>query len=121
MSRHTLTAKPAYGDHQIVIGWDRPLGSYYAQVINLNADESDEPSRFPAITETLHWLAALLHLPTRWLPMEPVFILLGADRIPIEHPEQVIQAVAPYAHIPDGLHLALTLDKLYEGSRRSRP
>lgn len=121
MSRHVLTPKRAYADHQIVVGWDPPLGSYYAQVINLKAGEPDERNRLTAITEILHRLTTRLHLPTCWRPTEPVFILLGADRIPIKDPEDVIQAVAPYAHIPDGLHLALTLDELNEGNRRSRP
>jgi hypothetical protein len=121
MSRHVLTPKRAYADHQIVVGWDPPLGSYYAQVINLKAGEPDKRNRFAVITEILRRVTTLLHLPTGWLPAEPVFILLGADRIPIKHPDDVIQAVTPYARIPDGLHLALTLDELNEGNRRFRP
>lgn len=121
MSQYLLRPKPAYDDYRIVVGWDRPLGTYYAQVISINADESQQPSRSAAITAVLHRLPALLHLPARWLPAEPLFIWLGADGIPITHATEVIQAVTPYAHIPDNLGLALALDQLTEGSRHHRP
>lgn len=115
MSRHILTPKPAYASYQIVVGWDRPLGTYYAQVINFNADE---PRRSAVITAVWRWIAGLLHLPAALRPAEPVFIWLGADGTPITHATEVIRAVAPYALIPKNLGLALALDQLNEGNRR---
>lgn len=126
MSQYLLHPKPAYDGYRIVVGWDRPLGTYYAQVISINADEPQQTGRTATFTGVLHRLAALLRLPAhwlpaRWLPAEPVFIWLGADGTPITHATDVIQAVAPYAHIPDNLGIALALDQLTEGSRRHRP
>jgi hypothetical protein len=85
MSRRHLAPKPAYADYQIVVGWDRPLGTYYAQVINFD-NEPDPPAQSTRTAAALRRLAALLPLPARWRPAEPVFIWLGIDGIVISNP-----------------------------------
>lgn len=119
MSHHELTPKPGYAEYRIVVGWDRPLGSYFAQVINHNTEPAEPAPR--TIGAVLRHLAAIVPLPARWRPAEPVFIWLGADRVAILDPAEVINAVAPYAVIPPGLENTLTRDREREGSRRHRP
>ncbi|WP_199515728.1 hypothetical protein [Nucisporomicrobium flavum] len=120
MSYHELTPKSRYAKYRIVVGWDRPLGSYFAQVINHNTETADGPAS-RAMSAALRHLAAILLVPARWRPAEPVFIWLGADRVAILDPAEVITAVAPYAVIPPDLENTLTRDRRREGSRHYRP
>ncbi|GAA3339443.1 hypothetical protein GCM10020358_49170 [Amorphoplanes nipponensis] len=120
MSHHELTPKSRYVEYQIVVGWDRPLGSYFAQVINHNTEPIAGPTA-RAIRAVICRVAAILHLPNRWRPAEPVFIWLGADRVAILEPAEVIDAVAPYAVIPPDLENTLARDRRREGSRHYRP
>ncbi|MCM4082201.1 hypothetical protein [Paractinoplanes hotanensis] len=119
MSHHELTPKSRYAEYRIAVGWDRPLGSYFAQVINHNPEPAAQ-SASRAIGAVLCRLAPILHLPDRWRPAEPVFIWLGADRVAILDPAEVVDAVAPYAVIPPVLANVLALDRRREGSRHYR-
>jgi hypothetical protein len=42
MSRHDLEPNGSYPDHSIVVGWDPPLGTFFAQVKDTTKDEDDE-------------------------------------------------------------------------------
>ena len=119
MSHHELTPKSRYAKYRIVVGWDRPLGSYFAQVINHNTEPAAGPTA-RVIGAAISHLAAILHLPDRWRPIEPVFIWLGADRVAILDPAEVIDAVAPYAVIPPDLENTLARERRHEGSRHYR-
>lgn len=48
MSRHELTPKAGYEQYTITVGWDRPLGSFFAQVLNLDLEECSTTSRTQA-------------------------------------------------------------------------
>lgn len=79
MTRHLLTPiSPEIS--QVVVGWDRPLQSYFAQVFSTTADGEDD---------LLVWIGVL-------------------DRI--TDPKIVLDAVQPYTAIPDSLGDALLGD-----------
>ncbi|SHG74168.1 hypothetical protein [Streptoalloteichus hindustanus] len=83
MTRHYLTpTTPQIADY-VVVGYDRPLNTFFAQVMKESTD--DEP-------QCLLWK--------------------GCDDNDILNPREVIDLVRDYAHIPDALVDALTLDML---------
>lgn len=88
MSRHHLTPRAGYEHHEIAIEWDRALGSFFAQAYPGN----DAPEA------------------------EPIDLWLGADQ-PSTDAATVIEAVRPYAHVPDHLLAQLKADSAREGSR----
>lgn len=90
MSRHRLDALPNRGGYTVVVGWDRPLDSYFAQVINEGELNEDNPDYMP--------------------------LWLGADTR-ITDPDTIIEAVRPYAVIPDTLRADLEADRAWEGTR----
>lgn len=79
MTRHLLTPYPDAAV-EVVVGFDRPLDTYFAQVITQTPDGEDE---------LLVWKGAL-------------------ERIP--EPHQVLDAVRPYAPIPAALRQQLFAD-----------
>ncbi len=91
MSRHQLTPQPARPRIEVVIGWDRPLRTFYAQVLTLddNGDETDDN-------------------PYLWV---------GTDYDEITDPAAVLNAVRPYAVLPDDLTGKLLADAVREGAR----
>ncbi|RLK12677.1 hypothetical protein DER29_5961 [Micromonospora sp. M71_S20] len=90
MSRHNLTPLPHRIDHKVSVGWDRPLTSYFAVVLNHGETDETSPDALPV------WLGAM-------------------ERV--TDPDEVIEAVRPYAHIPDTLRIDLEADRDREGSR----
>lgn len=82
MSQHLLPALPKYAGATIRIGWDRPLNTYFASVVDHREDAPEDA-------------------PFLWIGQQPGEIL---------NPARVIKAVAPYAVIPDGLAAALLAD-----------
>lgn len=79
MSRHELIprSRPALA---IAVGWDPPLGTFFAQVFDHDLDE-DDPKH------TIKWI--------------------GCTPGEFRDPLSVIEAVKPYALIPDDLHANL--------------
>ncbi|MFF5056132.1 hypothetical protein ACFY1S_23420 [Micromonospora sp. NPDC000663] len=90
MSRHQLDALPDRDGYIVVVGWDRPLRSYFAQVINEGELNEDNPDYMPL-----------------WLGVETR----------ITDPATIIEAVRPYAVIPDTLRADLEADRVWEGTR----
>lgn len=86
MSRHELTARDDANRHlDIVIGWDRPLNTYFVQVLDPTRDE-EEPG-----FEVL-WQGTSLGA------------ILSAD--------DAIALVAPWVDIPTDLRALLILDRI---------
>jgi hypothetical protein len=74
MSRHDLISfDPA---HEVVLGWDPPMGTFFAQVLDNLADEEDG-------TYEVLWI--------------------GTRFQEVLNPATVIAAVAPFATVPAGL------------------
>lgn len=73
MSRHELQAR---GSFEVVVGWDPPLSTFFAQAWDLTKDEDDPAAE-------LVWI--------------------GCTPGEIRDPQQVCDAVAEWADIPDGL------------------
>lgn len=81
MSRHHLVAvDPA---HEVVVGWDRPLRTFFAQVTNVIADEDSD-------ARTVLWI--------------------GGGREEVPNPATAVHAVAPYAAVPADLVQTLRSD-----------
>lgn len=93
MSSHQLDALPGRDGYIVRVGWDRPLHSFFAQVINTGVLDEESPDAMP--------------------------VWLGAAEC-ITDPETVIEAVRPYAVIPDTLRADLEADRAWEGTR-ARP
>lgn len=89
MSRHSLTPKPDYRHHLIIVGWDRPLGTFFAHV-----HPQDHPTADRDDTDSA----------------SPVRMWLGDDES-IGDPRTVIDAVRPYAEIPDHLYDTLKAEQ----------
>ena len=71
MSRHDLT--PFDPAHEVVVGWDRPLDTFFAQVIDTTTDEDSD-------AREVLWI--------------------GTDFCEVPDPAAVIAAVAPFAAVP---------------------
>lgn len=84
MSRYELKPRPGNGVIKAVIGWDRPLQSFFAQVFTPTEDEPDEGEA------------------TIWLGTEP-----GEPPTP----EAAIRVVEAYADIPETLAASLAADR----------
>ena len=72
MSRHTLRAVAP--DRSVIVGWDRPMGTYFAHVRALDRDQDDQ-----------------------------LIVWLGGDYHEITTAEDLMEAIRPFAVIPDGL------------------
>ena len=82
MSRHTIECFSAR--FQLVVGWDRPLGSFFAQVEDLEfCDEDDDRIR----------------------------VWVGASYAEIPTPEALQPHIAQYAIISDDMLAALRADR----------
>lgn len=81
MSRHDLI--PFDPDHEVVVGWDPPLRTYFAQVLDTAADE--ESDDFEVL----------------WIGTGPHEVL---------NPATVIAAVTPFASVPADLAEQLACD-----------
>ncbi|MFI0796598.1 hypothetical protein ACH4OY_28520 [Micromonospora rubida] len=93
MSSRQLDALPDRSGYIVRVGWDRPLRSFFAQVINTGVLDEESPDAMP--------------------------VWLGAAEC-VTDPETVIEAVRPYAVIPDTLRTDLEADRAWEGTR-ARP
>lgn len=83
MSRYELTPRPGNGVIKAVIGWDRPLQTFFAQIFTPTEEEPDEGEA------------------TIWLGTEPGELAT---------PEAAIRVVEAYADIPDTLAATLRAD-----------
>lgn len=94
MSSHTLTPLGgAPANRTIRVGWDAPLASFFATAWDEHDNAKDD------------------HL-----------VFAGAAPYDISDPTTVLELVAPYAVIPEGLHEQLLADRDTEGDRfRGRP
>ncbi|WP_433531231.1 hypothetical protein ACQPYA_03730 [Micromonospora sp. CA-263727] len=90
MSSRQLDALPGRDGYIVRVGWDRPLRSFFAQVINLGVLDEESPDAMP--------------------------VWLGAGET-VSDSETVIEAVRPYAVIPDTLRADLEADRAWEGTR----
>jgi hypothetical protein len=90
MSRHRLRPRAGYQGYEIAVGWDRALGSFYAQVFTANPDATADQGG--------------THL---WL---------GAAE-PVTDANTVVDAVRRYAEVPEHLTADLKADSAREGGR----
>lgn len=82
MSRHDLI--PFDPVHEVVVGWDPGLATFFAQVLDTTADE--ESGAYDVL----------------WI---------GTDFHEVLNPASVVAAVAPFATVPDGLLDQLARDR----------
>lgn len=82
MSRHRLTARPETGATHAVIGWDRPLGTFFVQLLG-NVDDGEE-----------------------------TILCEGTGYGEIPTPAAAIALVAPYCTISDDLAAQLEIDRM---------
>ena len=82
MSRHTIECFSAR--FQLVVGWDRPLGSFFAQVEDLQLSDEDE---------------------------DRILVWVGASYAEIATPEALQPHIAQYAIISDDMLATLRADR----------
>jgi len=82
MSRHTIECFSAR--FQLVVGWDRPLGSFFAQVEDLELTDKDD---------------------------DRVLVWVGASYAEIPTPEALQPHIAQYAIISDDMLATLRADR----------
>ena len=81
MSRHTLTAlKPT---HDVVVGWDRPMSTFFLQVIDMEASGEDD--------RVIFWL--------------------GGSFDEVKSAATLVDAVRSYAVIPASLQATLAAEQ----------
>ena len=85
MSRHDLD--PHKARHEVVVGWDPPLSTFFAQVLDIEAEDD--------------------------LDYEVLWIGTSFDEV--SDPAGVIAAVQPFAAVPDGLLATLQQDRIEDG------
>lgn len=85
MSRHDL--QPFDPKHDIVVAWDPPMHTYFAQVLDTQADENDRGYEV---------------------------IWIGTSYAEVLDPAAVIAAVRPFATIPDDLCRTLQVDRMIQ-------
>lgn len=83
MSRHTLKALLA--THTVVVGWDRPMGTFFGHVQDLTINEEDR---------------------------DPIIVWLGGDFGEITSAATLIERIRPYAVIPDNLQATLEAEQV---------
>lgn len=88
MSQHKLP--PHVAGREVLIGWDPPFGSFYVHVTDPTKDEDD-------VAYDLLWI--------------------GCSPGEIPAAEEAVEAVRPFARVPDGLVDLLGADARREGSR----
>lgn len=88
MSRHVL--EPYTAGREVAVGWDRPLGTFFAQVFDTTKDEDDQAYE-------LLWIG--------FYPGE------------VPEPQDVCEAVRPWARVPSDLLDLLAADRRREGFR----
>ncbi|MBF6369916.1 hypothetical protein IU469_30015 [Nocardia puris] len=85
---------PSVSDREIVIGWDRGLGTYFAQVLD-GVDESGDGGT--------------------------IQLSIGTRPDEIGTADEVIEAVRPFAIIPDTLHRDLVAQHEAPGAQQKSP
>ena len=82
MSRHII---PAYSDRfEVIVGWDRPLNSFFAQVLDRQMTDTAE---------------------------DPVVVWVGTDHSEIPRAENLQQHIARYAVITRNILTTLDADR----------
>jgi hypothetical protein len=76
MSRHLLTALPQFEGCEVVVGWDADSGTFFAYVLDMQASVAEK---------------------------DPWLVSVGGGPLEIRDPHEAIDAVRPYATIPDEL------------------
>lgn len=82
MSRHTLTPRDA--THEVVVGWDGPMQTFFAQVFRTVAGEEDDDT------------------PLLWL---------GCAQGEVREPEDLATPLAPWAALPAEVIALLRADR----------
>jgi len=89
MSRYNLT--PLSDRYEVAIGWDRPLGNFFLQVIDQEVDDEEE---------------------------DDVVVWIGADRRESElDVDRVLKEAAQWAVVPEWVGPWLLADQAFEGTR----
>ena len=91
MGRIELTTLPSRTGYEIIVGWDRPLATYFANVRPPEQDEDD--------------------------PDGGEVVWIGTSVGEITSPDAIIEAVKPYAEIPPRLRAQLAEGFLNERVR----
>lgn len=95
MSRHELT--PLDPNHRVTVGWDRPLGSFFAIVV---ADEDDDP---------LLWLGGTpgeIVDPKKMLAKVAAFAVVPAELVDFLLADQAEEGTRPAGIGPSAAFLA---------------
>ncbi len=94
MSRHTVPLKPGIDATEAVVGWDRPLQTFFVQVLRKGSDAEEE-------TEELLWE--------------------GAELGQLQTPDEALRLLEPYCDVPAGLSATLQIDRLKTLANRDGP
>ncbi len=81
MSRHFMTPKNPH--HEIIVGWDAPLGTYFVQVFDTGIDETAIEAPVATVGQTLGEVRCV---------------------------DRILQVVALHATVPEGLRDTLIAD-----------
>lgn len=85
MSRHTVPLKAGIDATEAVVGWDRPLQTFYVQV--LRKSEGDDGD-----SEELLWE--------------------GAEIGQLKTPDEALRLLEPFCDVPAGLSATLQIDRM---------
>lgn len=95
MSRYELKLKPTAREGlSAAIGWDPPLATFFAQVLDAAREALDE---------------------------NPVIIWVGTLYGEIEDVDEALRALSPYAVLPPDLRGRLLRDRTEQGARAKQP
>lgn len=94
MSRHSIPLKPGNEATEAVAGWDRPLQTFFVQVLKQGEDGEDE-----------------------------VLLWEGADYNEIKTPSAALKLLEPWCEIPAGMSATLQIEQMetlasYDGPRQ---
>lgn len=89
MSRYELT--PLSARYEVAIGWDRPFGNFFLQVINRELDSAEE---------------------------DDIVLWIGADQRESElDVDRILEEAARWAVVPEWVRPWLLADQEFEGTR----
>lgn len=92
MSRHFVT--PRNPHHEVIVGWDAPLGSYFVQVFDTAIDDT---------------------------AIEAPVAMIGQSLGEIRCVDRILQVAALYATVPEGFRETLLADCRNEPHSPNRP
>ena len=92
MSRHAIPLKPGSDATEAFVGWDRPLQTFFVQVLRRTDDGEDD-----------------------------ILLWEGADYGEIKTPAEALRLLEPWCDIPDGIAATLQIERMKTLANRDGP